>query len=285
MLSVVRQLEVRQLSATSTPPDGRVVIVLKASYDHGNDIVTLAGYSARERDWPEFEDAWKAYATEAWAKCDMPRGVQPYLHTTDHLLAGDEPFTRNRGWVSDSQVSDWLNKCTVLLHSLTTREKIRGVACSVLLQDYKKVRKDGVALPSVADICVSFCAASAVAWNADFAEEFLRDGAELYFDQNGPFHGALLNRKRHGKLRKSPAWNKLLQISQVNSKISPAVQAAGLLAWSINAYYAKTVRGDWQLAMVTIPRENLFLDEHSLRNPQEDQLARLLALKLPNHHS
>lgn len=278
-------LSVRRLSAVSNPPEGRVVIVLKPYYDCGNDInselydiVTLAGYSARERDWPSFEDRWKARVAHSWSECKNMPDVQPYIHVTD-MMAGDHPFTRDRGWTTD-RIDSLLNDCAVHIEEVTKSKLFRGVTCSLLLKDYRDVRREGIAMPSVVDILASFCVASSVAWSAEFAEEFMREGAELYFDQNGPFSGSIMNRKLHGKLRRNEAWKKILHVGQVDSKLVPAVQAADLLAWSINAYHVGTRRGGWQLAMVSIPHENLFIGQGSLRNPQKDQLDELLALNL-----
>jgi hypothetical protein len=90
------------------------------------------------------------------------------------------------------------------------------------------------------------------------------------------------NRKKHGKLRRNEAWKKLGAVGEVDSTVVPAVQAADLLAWSVDSYQeGKRPSGTWQLAMVSIERENLFLGEHALRNPNRDELERLLGLNLP----
>jgi hypothetical protein len=279
-------LNVRRLSPISNPPEGRIVIVLKAFYDHGNDInselydiVTLAGYSAREKDWPAFENRWKTRVARAWADCRNMPDVQPYIHVAE-MMVGRCPFSRDQGW-TDARIQSLLSDCSLHIAEATATKLFRGVACSVLLKDYKKIRREGIAVASVEDICSSFCVARAVAWNADFAEDFMREGAELYFDQNGPFRGSIANRKKHGKLRRNEAWKKLGAVGEVDSTVVPAVQAADLLAWSVDSYQeGKRPSGTWQLAMVSIERENLFLGEHALRNPNRDELERLLGLNL-----
>src|SRR5690348_6146684 len=140
----------------------------------------------------------------------MPDGIEPYIHTTD-ILAGNDPFSRKNGWDS-LKVDALLSECSLLIADISRARIIRGVACSVLLKDYRIVKHEGLPLASVEDICSSFCVARSVAWNTEFAEEFMNDGAELYFDRNGPFYGSIMNRRRHGKLRTNEAWNKLRQV-------------------------------------------------------------------------
>lgn len=280
---------VRRLSAVSNPPEGRIIVLLKAYQDHGNDInselydiVTLAGYSGREGNWPEFERRWLSEVGEAWAQCRNMPNVQPYIHVTD-MLAGNDPFRGDCGW-SAEHINSVLTKCALHLADATKSGMFRGVACSVLLKEYKQVRRE-MKLPSVEDICASFCAARSFAWSPDFADEFMREGAELYFDRNCPFSGSIVNRQRHGKLRNNAAWLKLVSGGFVDSKLVPGVQAADLLAWSIDSYHEnKRPPGasTWQLMMVALERENLFLGEHSLRNPIKDELDELLALRLSN---
>jgi hypothetical protein len=280
-----RWVSVRRLSAVSNPPEGRIVIVLKAYFDAGNeidstqyDIVTLAGMSARERDWPEFESAWQNAVAASWAECDMPP-IQPYLHTTD-MIAGNEPFTRKRGWTA-ARMDKLFEACALMVAEACDSKRFRLVSASVLLKDYKQVKSEGVRLANVEDICASFCVASAVAWSPEFAEEFMNNGAELYFDRNEPFRGSIVNRQQHRKLRNDPAWTKLILVGSVDSKLTPALQPADLLAWSLNAYHVDNVKGGWQLAMLSIEREKYNLGKRGLRQPNMDHLGPLLDLNLP----
>lgn len=281
-----RWLSVRRLSAVFNPPEGRIVIVLKAYFDAGNeidstqyDIVTLAGISAREEDWPRFEISWLNAVTAAWSECDMPPDVQPYLHTTN-MLTGNEPFTKKRGW-NTTRLNALFETCALIIAEASDSKRFRLVSASVLLKDYREVRAEGVRLASVRDICASFCVASAVAWSPAFAADFMQHGAELYFDQNELFRASITNRQHHRKLRNHPAWAKLSLVGSVNSKITPAVQPADLLAWSINAHQIGKVKGGWQLALLSLEREKYNIGKRSLRKPNMDQLGPLLDLNLP----
>jgi len=264
--------------------------VLCTYFDTGNEInprayeiVTLAGYSAKDEDWHRIQARWQTAVSRAWATCDMPEDMTPYLHTTD-LITKNKPFTRARGW-NKSKEESLLSECVEIIAEESRTDKFRGVSSSVLLDDYAKVRRDerkGIRTPPIEDICSSFCAGYALAWSLDFAESYFKDGASLYFDQNEPFRGSIVNRRRHKRLRNTGVWQKLVHVGEVNMKVVPAVQMADLLAWSINARYEGSIRGDWQRRLLNVPRESQWLDELALRSPRVDHLETLLALKLPN---
>ena len=62
----------------------------------------------------------------------------------------------------------------------------------------------------------------------------------------------------------------------------PALQAADLLAWSVNrAYEDNAVRFYWQDRVLSVPRSKGWFDEERLSTPNLEAMALMKKLRLP----
>ncbi len=163
-MSGIHWLSLRELSPLATIPEDHLLVVLKSYFDGGNqadstryDIVTLAGFSGRKKDWKTFESDWRKVLGKHGAD---------YLHTTDAVgLTGD--FSKRKGWCSDS-VEEFINSCvsvvekcaTVRIGDQAVKPGVRPVTISLLLKDYKRAILKIPDLGTAEHICATQCVGS-----------------------------------------------------------------------------------------------------------------------------
>lgn len=266
---------------------GRRILVpisgyLDSSNDRGtHDVITLACFSAMADDWPPFENAWMEAVDKAWNGCVVPEDTTPHLHAAN-LISGQPPFTKANGWTLD-KATTLLADCSNVIQAHWNAGKIMGVSATVMIGDYKRVCVDVPDTPAYQDICAFFCMSRVFAWSPEIAAEFLSHGGSIYFDRNDPFRGAPTNLFRNKKFMKKnrDSWGKLTDVGCVIMEMTPAIQAADLLAWSISAGWKKWEHGLWQRQLLQLRRPFLWLNEHILRHPADGALAEWKELGLP----
>jgi hypothetical protein len=264
-----------ELSAHANVPRNHLLIVVKSYFDGGNQadsrkyqILTLAALAGTKNAWDKLDPAWQKV---------MRKHGAPYLHTTDAVSLA-KPFSRNQGW-SDEKVNLLISDCATLMEQCKGWG-IRPISVSVILRDYKNVLSRIPDLPAVELICAIQCVGLALI----FGQAHLHDPkAELFFDRSEPFCGHVLDRWNNKKVtRTNDTWKSIVQVGQVDSRNVPALQAADLLAWSVNrAHEDNAIRYYWQERVLNVPRSKDWLDEERLSKPNLEAMAVLKQLRLP----
>lgn len=266
----------------------RVSVVVRTYLDSGGDvdpkqnkIVTLGCYSSKDEHWPTIESKWIEAVTAAWDGCVVPEGVTPHLHT-QALIAATKPFTEENGW-NQRKALGFLEACSNIIIECCELGILKGISATTILADFQKVQRELPETPHFQDACSFFCVSRGLAWSPDIADDFIEHGGSVYFDRKDPFRGAITNlwsnNKFVGKHRDS--WGKLQHVGPAIMQNTPAIQAADILAWSINAKYAGWIHGDWQTSLLAVDRPYLWLNESILRHPNKAELGRWPDLGLP----
>jgi hypothetical protein len=194
-------------------------------HDATTKAVTLASYYATESAWNTFDKAWREMLT---------RQSVPYLHMLK-LDNYEGPFKRFR--------DDPDAKLSLLADAFATiaTQDIRGNACSVRLvsgiDNRKWLRKNSIKRIELQ--CVDSC----LAWTllAVWGDEI-----QLYFDKGENFAGALFNVINHRRTKYVyPALRRVSVAIAVNGENLPGIQAADMLAFSVNQLYVPDHRYDW----------------------------------------
>jgi hypothetical protein len=187
--------------------------------------VTLASVTGTLDLWKTFEADWRAVLKKHNAE---------YLHTTD-LVAGDKPYSNREGW-SDIKRTAFISDCVKLIDECVVIQrpdkKRRGLvpyAVTVYLEDYIRARDDNSELPhdlteimsvQVVDRCL------------DLGRRMGVDFFHLFFDQNEPYMGHVMDRKRSPKARRAfPLLEKIIQLGEIDTKRFPGGQMADVFAW------------------------------------------------------
>jgi hypothetical protein len=257
---------------------------MKAYFDTGNDfdssvydVVTVAGLVARREHWERIERGWAGAIARTWDTCNIPDlYCPPYLHMTD-LFTGNGPFSKHYGW-NRTRKTALLNDCAEMIIRSMDDATLHAVSCSVHLKDYTRVVQDAQqATPHIIDTCANWCMAYACAIDP---EDFQVNGAALFTDRNEPIYGAMTQIWNHRKLRNNYPWKKISQIAQAEMRVTPGIQMADMMAWSINDYIQTgCFRDEWHRLLIQQKRFWIELDERTLRNQKIENVKKYFALR------
>jgi hypothetical protein len=261
-------------------------VVLKSYFDGGNeadslqyDLVTLAAFSGTKYHWQKFDRRWK--------KCLKDHGAK-YLHTTDAVCLSRD-FSRRNGWDED-KVDSLISGCVSAIEECAAvrngrrleKASIRPVTISVLLQDFKKALSDMPDLRTPEHLCATQC----VPVCALYGKLIGADKLQLFFDQGERFFGHIRDRMDNKKSRVEPLWPCVIHAGESDMRLVPALQAADLLAWSVNhAYEEDTVSHKWQQRILDIDRERECFDYEYLRTASREAMSTVKSWNLPTRRS
>ena len=225
--------------APTTVTGQELFIVIKVFFDGGNKadstqfkVLTLAGYAATDAMWGRLEKAWSSTLSLHGA---------PYMHMKEAInLSGS--FTLANGW-NRTKVGELLKD---LISVIGTFKKVpmRAIACTVLLQDYQSVRKKGIELPPVEQLCVTQCIGVALVWYTGLpgthnSSHLPEKSVDLHFDRGEPFRAHASDAWNNKTLRMRSSFKAIRQISESAMKSTPGLQMADMLAWAHNREYGK----------------------------------------------
>jgi hypothetical protein len=262
-------------------------VALKGYFDGGNEadstlykILTLASFSGLDTHWRAFDLRWKK---------TLAKYKAPYLHTTDAVCLSRD-FSRSNGW-NKEKVNDLISDCVEVIEdcaAIRTGDKIsrfgiRPATVSVILGDFKKALTTFPRLGTVEHLCATQCVSFTAAYGSTAgARQF-----QLYFDQGEPFLGHIHDRKTNRKARQaSPFWAMVTDLGESDMRHVPALQAADVLAWSVNhAYEEEAIRFDWQERILFIDREKDLFDYDRLQEPIIEMIDTVEPWKLPKRRA
>jgi hypothetical protein len=151
--------------------------VLKAYYDGSGTtgqggMLTLAGIAASEAVWPRFE--------AAWAEAISPHPGEPRIRawSTADAFALKKSFDGRCGWTGHL-VQRVVRRLWNAIAAFRT-ERFWAHSCTVILDDYLRVKAAVPKLPAPEAICVDACVGSLLPAEEDFP-------LGLYFDRGEKF--------------------------------------------------------------------------------------------------
>jgi hypothetical protein len=244
-------------------------MAFKGFFDGGNEadsrkykIVTLAGFSGSGAQWDHFTEQWNRVLAAHQAR---------FLHTTD-ALALEGHFKREKGW-TEAGVEAFIGDCvSVIERSTTTRrgdifsfKGLRPVTVSVVLGDFMRALRKFPKLGSAEHLCAIHAVARCTAWGRFTGYSKFR----FYFDQGERFCGHIRDRMENKKARRAaPEIRNIICAAEVNMREAPALQAADVLAWSVNRKYEEgRVRYGWQKRLLALDRDADVFDYSRLSRP------------------
>ncbi len=199
------------------------------SEDASNRFLTLASIMASDDSWSTFEPEWSAA---------LKRHGVPYSHMKE-LLRGEGPFY---GWEDRAKIAFVKDLFNAL--GQMEREDFIGCTLTVDLGDYRKLARNPSVEPAEA-VCVDFV------MNHAFAHSRFAGGrAEIFFDRDESFIKYLervWSRNKHN----ASSWAAYIStVAPVEMYEVLPVQAADLLAWSANRYYASEEQDFWRTCLL-----------------------------------
>src|SRR5579859_3345504 len=261
-----------ELSPLMTVPRNHLLMVLKCYFDGGNEadsqqysVVTLAAFSGTVSPWEKFEIAWNK---------NLKAHGAPYLHTTDAVgLTG--VFSKRNGW-TETKVEKFIADCVGIIERCAAvkagrkivKNGIRPVTITVILSDFKKALEENPKLMTVEHLCATQCVPTCVLYGRLImgADQF-----QLFFDQGEPFYGHIHDRMTNKKSRADTLWKHVVHAGESNMRNVPALQAADVLAWSVNHYFEENrARYNWQSRILGVDRDGEVFNLDYLRQANRE---------------
>ena len=238
--------------------------------------MTLAAFSGSGIQWDYFAEQWNRALDTHQAE---------FLHTTD-ALALEGHFSRKKGW-TDAAVEALIDDCvSVIGHCATTRRGdtfsfigLRPVTVSVMLDDFRKASRKFPELGAVEQLCAINAVAHCTAWGLFTGYNKF----QLYFDQGERFYGHVLDRMENKKAKRAaPEIRNITCAAEVNMRESPALQAADVLAWSVNHRHEDgKARYGWQKQLLALDRDTDVFDCSRLSEPNLSNVETVNSWRLP----
>jgi hypothetical protein len=149
---------------------------------------------------------------------------------------------------------------------------------TIVLEDFIRARKDNPDVPKNADeVCVTQAVFDCMKWGFDGLGA---QNIHLYFDQGESFRGHICDRVNSRKVLMELPWlAKITSITEVDMRMTPALQFADLLAWCIS--HKQDIRTKWHERMLKNPHEEYMVDYEQLMNPLPRAVELAKKWKLP----
>jgi hypothetical protein len=227
----------------------------------GHSWLTLAGYVAGDSFWAAFNRSWKCEVLDK----RLPHA--PYLHMCE-LISGIGPY---EGWGWDRR-NTLVTDANMYLQSLA-KKAFCAIVCGIDVSARDTLVKEGRKIETAPYICGHCCIAQAFNWHYETWPEQLEIGY-VYFDRGEQFMHPFRQRwLRESKSQKivitNTFWGGIAEVEALDSKVTPALQAADFIAWAESRKRSSSVdRPQRHLATVQqmiIPSWRLVLDEKTLR--------------------
>jgi hypothetical protein len=282
---------ITEFSPLSSIPKDHILMVFKAYFDGGNEadskqyqILTLASLIGNGIHWKAFDTKWNS---------NLKKHGVPYLHTTDAVSLSGDVFSKRNGW-SLAKVEAFIDDCVGIIEchaairrgSMITYPGLRPTTVSILLKDYNRAFCEIPELGTPEHICVTQCLARCILY-ANHTTALIKGSTEpkfqLFFDQNEPFRGHALDRAVNKASRKQdPVWKNVIHNGESDMRDIPGLQAADLLAWSINRQHLDgEAHYGWQSRLLSIDRGQELFDYDRLSIPQREMMLTIKDWKLP----
>jgi hypothetical protein len=191
--------------------------------------VSLAGFSASDSIWREFDAGWKEIL-----KGNGKRPEIKFFHTVD-AVNENQPFDRASGWKSNFTEQIIIE----FLHHMQKfdKKRFRSFACTVDLEGHRRVAAKRPHLKTPLEICTTFCPEAVLWWITTKYPDPMPHSVHYFFDLTEPFQDSFAQRWKNKKSVISPdgsdyLWGMIKSVTDADMRGHPALQAADLMAWA-----------------------------------------------------
>ena len=212
------------------------MIALRAYFDSSgkleDDYITLAGVAANGQMWDEFDREWKRILDAHTPKAQ-------YVHMAE-ICHQNKAFDRSLGW-DDKTAFSLSNNCLVYMSHLD-KKRFRVFYCSIDLRAWRVLRSETYQLPDPVEMCNKFCAETVLGWYLHHYPDVIdphSDKVAYFFDRGEYFYHPFRKKWEAEKNRAARShlwsvWPAIEQVSSVDMKTTPGIQAADIIAWAMN---------------------------------------------------
>ena len=232
-------------------------------------FMTLGAFAGNDEVWEKFETDWNDILHN-----HSPRAEYIHMREANTLTKG---FDWKLGW-NTHKAFELSSKCLAYM-SRVDKSRFRMFYCTVDLEAWEKVKRDGIAVPEPVEICSDFAMWGVLWWYVqqrgdDGIFNIPADSAHYFFDKDEPFEPKFKEKwtnevARYEATEQINPWILIEQVSSVDMKKVPGVQAADVLAWSVNREKAdQKIRPGQMYAEImrqVIPSSSITYDETQLR--------------------
>jgi hypothetical protein len=231
--------------------------------------MTLAAFAGDDEIWAKFETDW-----DEILRSHCPRADYVHMREVNTLTKG---FDWKLGW-NVHKAFELVTKCLSYM-SRVDKKKFRMFYCTVDLEAWHKLKKEGYCLPDPVEMCSDYSMYGVLWWyvqqrHPDSVFNLPTDSAHYFFDKDEPFEKNFRAKwesetRKHESTGEVNPWILIEEVSSVNMRKVPGVQAADVLAWSVNR--EKTAPDNMPGKMYSyimkqvIPSSSLTYDEATMR--------------------
>ena len=194
---------------------------------HDSKFVTLAGVIASDSVWHTFNHEWRTV---------LQRYQLSEFHMTD-ATSLKRAFSPEFGW-SQGKVREVLWDLWAIFGRFRATDRFRfgtnliGSYCTIPMEDYRKAKAENPYLRSPEAICTQFCVGVIP---RDIDSDITHPEISLVFDQNEHFRHPIYRNWERFRNKRGAGWPKQIKmIEKASSSNTPPLQAADLLAWTMN---------------------------------------------------
>jgi hypothetical protein len=217
---------------------GDILIALRAYLDSSgklggkDDFITLAAVAANDDMWTEFETAWDKILLD-----HAPPAKYIHMREVFRLIDG---FDKDKGWDHDKAFGV-VDECLVYMSHLD-KKRFCMFYCSVDLRAWDKLRAETYQMPDPVELCNQYCSETVLGWYLSRYRGVIdihNDTVKYFFDKDEYFKEPFeAKAKRERELSEGRErwgiWNLIVQVSAVDMRNTPGIQAADIIAWGRN---------------------------------------------------
>jgi hypothetical protein len=149
-------------------------------------------------------------------------------------------FSSESGW-NDDNAFGLSNKCLVYMSHLD-KKRFRMFYCAVDLRAWQRLRAETYQLPTPIELCNEFCSEGILMWYVGHYPGIIdprTDCVRYFFDKGeafkAPFEAKWRQEKKKAERENAwSVWRFIKEVSAVDMKKTPGLQAADILAWAVN---------------------------------------------------
>jgi hypothetical protein len=230
--------------------------------------MALAAFAGTDDIWAEFEGKW-----DDILHSHVPRAE--YIHMKE-LHPRMKGFDWKLGW-TEKNTWELVFKCLMYMQHLD-KQRFRMFYCAIDLEAWRKLKAETYQLPDPIELCNTFCSEMVMRWYLVRYPDVLNPmsaAIHYFFDKDEAFKQPFEDKWNH-ETRNIDAtkgdwsiWSMVKEVASVKMQDVPGIQAADILAWSINR--ENTAKGDVpgrllsEIMRTVIPSGHIVWDETKMR--------------------
>jgi len=196
------------------------------------EYLTLAAVVGNNKMWEEFEGSWAEILDNHIPKAE-------YVHMRE-ILRLEKGFDSSLGW-NEQNSFDLVTKCVGYMSRLD-KARFRMFYCSVDLKAWSKLRGETYQMPNPVDMCNTFCSEIVLGWYLRLYPDVIdphNDTVKYFFDRTEYLEGSFRDKWNTEKnlaegTGEWSIWQRIDEITCVDMKKTPGIQAADIIAWAVN---------------------------------------------------